>query len=113
MDWQSVDLTNALRAAFLGLVAKSPVPGGDDAIQASLREWPKKMQMVEEQLKKAGGYIAGPGFTLADVPIGLTVNRWFAAPIPIERPNLPAVADYYERLSQRPAFLAHGRNGTP
>jgi glutathione S-transferase len=113
MDWQAVDLTNALRAAFLGLVAKSPVPGGDDAIQASLREWPKKMRMVEEQLKKAGGYIAGPRFTLADVPIGLTVNRWFAAPIPLERPDLPAVADYYERLSQRPAFMAHGRNGTP
>jgi glutathione S-transferase len=78
-----------------------------------LREWPKKMQMVEDQLIKAGGYITGPSFTLADVPIGLTVNRWFAAPIAMERPNLPALADYYERLSQRPGFLAHGRNGMP
>jgi len=32
---------------------------------------------------------------------------------PMQRPDLPAVAAYYERLSQRPGFLAHGRNGTP
>ncbi len=113
MDWQAIDMMNATRAAFLGLVAKALVPGGDDAIQASLKDWPKKMQLVEDQLKKTGGYIAGPSFTLADVAIGLSVNRWFASPLPLERQDLPAVADYYERLSQRPAFMAHGRNGQP
>jgi hypothetical protein len=30
-----------------------------------------------------------------------------------ERTALRAVTDYYERLSQRPAFLAQGRNGVP
>jgi len=39
------------------------------------------------------------------------VHRWFAAPI--ERPVLPAVSDYYAILSERPAFLRHGRNGMP
>jgi glutathione S-transferase len=32
---------------------------------------------------------------------------------PMEKPELPAVAAYYERLSERPAFLLHGRNGVP
>lgn len=113
MDWQAIDLTNATRAAFLGLIAKAPLPGGEEVIQASLREWPKKMAMVEDQLKKTGADIAGPSFTLADVAVGLSVNRWFASALPIERPYLPAVADYYERLSERPAFMAHGRNGQP
>jgi glutathione S-transferase len=31
----------------------------------------------------------------------------------MERPTLPAVQDYYERLSERPGFRAHGRNGEP
>ena len=48
-------------------------------------------------------------FTLADIPIGLSVNRWFMTPWSGRR--LPHVAAYYERLSGRPAFLKHGRNG--
>jgi glutathione S-transferase len=32
---------------------------------------------------------------------------------PIAHATLPAVQAYYERLSLRPAFLAHGRNGIP
>ena len=29
------------------------------------------------------------------------------------RPDLPAVAAYYDRLDARPGFRAHGRNGMP
>jgi glutathione S-transferase len=32
---------------------------------------------------------------------------------PIARPTLPAVEAYYERLTERPGFRLHGRNGTP
>ena len=113
MDWQAIDLTQAWRGAFLAIVAKAPLPGGDDVVQASLRDWPAKMKMVEDQLKKTGGHIAAAEFTLADIPIGLTVHRWFASPLPIERPDLPATTAYYERLSERPAFMTHVRNGLP
>ena len=59
---------------------------------------------------RAASYVAGDGFTLADVPIGLSVNRWFMTPIP-DRHDYPAVSAYYDRLSLRPAYLRHGRNG--
>ena len=65
--------------------------------------------IVEAQLATTGAYIAGDRFTLADIPIGLSVNRWFMTVM--ERPAFPAVAAYYDRLSERPAFLKHGRNG--
>lgn len=114
MDWQAIDLSNAWRAAFLGLVAKAPVAGGEAAINASLEAWPKMMATVEEQLQRTGAYITGTDFTLADIPIGLTVHRWFAAPLEqMRRPNFPAMTAYYERLSQRQPFMAHGRNGLP
>ncbi|HKJ62976.1 MAG TPA: glutathione S-transferase family protein [Hyphomicrobiales bacterium] len=114
MDWQAADLINALRAAFMGGFLKAPVPGSEDAINASLREWPKKIVMIERQLETSGGYIAGPNFTLADIPVGLSVHRWFAVDLPaLQRPDLPASSAYYERLSERPAFMAHGRNGLP
>ena len=49
--------------------------------------------------------------SLADIAIGLSVNRWYETPF--EHPSLPAVRAYYERLGARPGFLAHGRNGVP
>lgn len=114
MDWQAIDLSNGWRPAFLGLVAKAPVAGGEAAIKASLESWPKMMAIVESQLQKTGAYITGADFTLADIAIGLTVHRWFAAPLEeMNRPDFPAMAAYYERLSQRPPFMAHGRNGMP
>ena len=113
MDWQSSDLTMSWRGAFLGLVAKVSLPGGDEVIQASLRDWPNKMKSIEARLAETSAYMAGPGFTLADIPIGLSVHRWFAAEVPIERPDLPATRAYYERLSERLPFMTHVRNGLP
>ena len=43
--------------------------------------------------------------------INVRKGRWFMTPM--QHPSLPAVTDYYERLRERPAFLAHGRNGVP
>ena len=113
MDWQLAELNGAFRPAFFGIFLKAQVPGGEEAIQASLRAWAAAMQKVEEQLTKTGAYIAGKDFTVADIPMGLSVNRWFATELPIERPDLPATTAYYDRLSERPAFMAHGRNGLP
>jgi glutathione S-transferase len=112
MDWQAAELTVVGRAAFHGYVTKLPIAGGDAEIQASVREWPVLMNMVEDQLTKTGAFITGPAFTLADIAIGLGVNRWFGTPLPT-KPDFPAVAAYYERLSLRPAYLAHGHNGLP
>ena len=36
--------------------------------------------VLNAQLEATGAYVAGNGFTLADIPIGLSVNRWFGTP---------------------------------
>jgi glutathione S-transferase len=41
----------------------------------------------------------------------LSLNRWFSTPL--AHPHFPAVSDYFERLADRPGFLAYCRNGTP
>lgn len=48
-------------------------------------------------------YVAGDTLTIGDIPIGMILNRWFQ--LPIERPALPAVEAYYERLRERPAYV--------
>ena len=111
MDWQATELNNAWRYAFMALVRQSPAHVDSSAIAASASQWNRHMTMLDAQLQRSGAFVAGPSFTLADVVLGLATHRWFMTPI--ERPGLAAVAAYHERLSTRPGYLLHGRNGTP
>lgn len=47
------------------------------------------VEILDGQLARTGGHVAGAAFTLADIPIGLSVNRWFMTPF--ERPAFPHV----------------------
>lgn len=109
MDWQATELNGAWRTAFMALVRG--VPTDSAAIAASVDEWNRHMAMLDARLAHTGAYAAGAAFTLADIVLGLSVHRWAAAPI--ARVYLPAVRAYYARLSERPGFMAHGRNGQP
>lgn len=111
MDWQLSELNGAWRYAFMGLVRHSPEHGDAAAIRASVESWTRKMAILEGQLAKTGAFVAGSSFTLADIVIGLSVNRWLMTPI--DRPVFPAVAEYFERLSERPGLRLHGSNGMP
>ena len=111
MDWQATELNDAWRYAFMALVRSSPMHTDPAAIDASVRSWNGRMEILEQQLQQTGAFAAGRQFTLADVVLGLATHRWFMTPM--TRPTLPAVTTYYERLSERPGFVTHGRNGVP
>jgi glutathione S-transferase len=109
MDWQSTELNPAWRYAFMALVRRNAAFQDASSIANSASRWNRLMTLLDRQLAASGGFVAGPEFTLADVAVGLSTHRWYMTPI--ERPPLPAVARYYDALSQRPGFMAHGRNG--
>lgn len=111
MDWMSTDLSGALRPVFLGLQVKMPGYTDPKSIEAGIAEWTRQMRLLDAHLAGSGPYVAGSGFTVGDVCVGLAVNRWFS--VSFEKPELKSVSAYYERLSERPAYRAHGRNGTP
>lgn len=111
MDWQAGDFNNAWRYAFMHLVRKSPAHQDPAALAAGTASWNRHVAMLDEQLARTGAFVAGPAFTLADIVIGLSVNRWFETPL--ERPALAHVQAYYDRLSERAPYRLHGRNGMP
>jgi len=111
IDWQASDLNRSWSYTFMSLVRHSPLHQSPEALAAGQAEWARYMGILDRQLAKTGAFVAGEQFSLADIPVGLSVNRWFGTPF--ERPELPAVSDYYERLSERSGYLLHGRNGTP
>jgi glutathione S-transferase len=112
MEWQGIEVSNGHRGAVMANVFNIKLPGGQEVVDHSLTEWPKLMAVIDAQLNKTGAYIAGAEFTLADICIGLTVNRWFGTPTGI-KPDFPAIDAYYDLLTERPGFQRHGRNGTP
>lgn len=111
IDWQASDLNKSWSYAFMSLVRHSPEHQDSQALAAACKDWSRHMEILNRQLESTGAYVAGNEFSLADIPVGLSVNRWFETPL--AHPDFPAVSDYYERLSHRPGYLLHGRNGTP
>lgn len=111
IDWQASDLNRSWSYAFMSLVRRSPEHQDSHALATSCRDWSKHMEILDKQLDLTGAYVSGDRFSLADIPIGLSVNRWFQTPL--AHPDFPAVRDYYERLSRRHGYRQFGRNGTP
>ncbi|MBL6618604.1 MAG: glutathione S-transferase N-terminal domain-containing protein [Reyranella sp.] len=111
IDWQATEFNSAWRYAFSAIVRKNPGFADEGQIEESKKQWARMIAILDGQIARTGAYVAGASFTLADIPIGLSVNRWFLTPF--DRPAFPQVDAYYERLGNRPAFIKHGRNGIP
>jgi glutathione S-transferase len=110
MDWQATDLNNAWRYAFMALVRSSPAHADAAQVAASIDAWNRAMGILDGQLSKTGAYAAGADFSLADVVLGLSLNRWLMTPM--ERPDYPALCAYADRLNQRPGCREFCMNGT-
>ena len=114
MDWVAYDITHALRGAFLGGQLKEAPYDHPWYVEQGQRELVHVMGLLDKHLASNGPYVMGDRFTIADIPVGLVVNRWFSLTHPgLKRPDYLALSGYYELMTERPAFRRHGRNGLP
>lgn len=111
MDWQATELNGSWGYAFGSLVRRDPARTDPAQIAKSARAWNDAMRILDDRLAATGAYAAGERFTVADVPIALSVNRWRCTPI--ERPELPAVTAYMARLAGRAGFDRWASPQTP
>jgi glutathione S-transferase len=111
MDWQASDFNNSWRTPFQALVRRNPAFQDPAALQASIELLNGMVGIIDAQIGRTGAYIAGDGFTIADIVIGLSLHRWRA--IPMARPHYANVERYYEQLLQRSGFAKYGRDGGP
>src|SRR4029079_3023878 len=99
MVWQFSDFSNTARYVFQSTVRRNPNFQDEKQITASWNAFCSAVQVLDRELARTGAYITGPDFTCADIVIGLSVHRWKS--IPLERPALPAIDRYYDRLCER------------
>jgi glutathione S-transferase len=101
MDFQLGTLFPAFRAGFLGLTRTPPEERDPDAIAASLRATAQLLAVLDAHLE-GGTFVAGEGLGVGDLALGPVVYRWLN--IEIERPDLPNLERWHDRLTERPAY---------
>ncbi|MDA7947960.1 MAG: glutathione S-transferase family protein [Hyphomicrobiaceae bacterium] len=102
MEWQTTTSNVGIRDLFFGLIVKDPSATGEDTLSKAHAQATQAMTLLDAQLAKTGAFVTGENFTIADCALGIFVNRWFS--LPIDRPDLSALATYYDRLKSRKAF---------
>ncbi len=107
MDWQATDLNMSWRYVFPALARNDPPHPDPAQIAETTAKWNRTMAILDQRLADTGAYAAGDSFTLADILLGLSANRWRRTPL-AERPDLPAVAAYLARLEMRQTVREHG-----
>ena len=67
------------------------------------------MTVLDHQLAASNAYVADTDFSLADIVLGLSTQRWRSTPG--NKPALRHVDAWFERLRPRPGFNEHVDNG--
>ncbi|MDV3513991.1 glutathione S-transferase N-terminal domain-containing protein [Stenotrophomonas sp. C1657] len=109
MDWQASDLNSAWRHVFMARVRRHPDFADDARAEASLEQWNRLMTVLDHRLAASNAYVAGTDFSLADIVLGLSTQRWRSTPG--NKPALRHVDAWFERLRARPGFTEHVDNG--
>jgi glutathione S-transferase len=104
MDWSATTLQRDFMDLFWGYY-RTP----DEK-----RDWPRIRELIESctrHYRLLDGeltqrpYLAGDRFTMADIPAGTTLYRYFG--LDLERPHIPHVEAWYQRLTTRSAYREH------
>jgi glutathione S-transferase len=106
MDAQQTVLNRPMTQVFWGLV-RTPADQRDlGAVAAAIVETAKAWRMIDAELSRHD-YIAGDALTLCDIPWGVHAHRWFGMDyLGLDRPEMPALRAWYDRLYARAAFQA-------
>ena len=102
MDWQLSVVNPPITTLFRALLRKENIPAAE--VDAARKRAGEVWKMLDTQLAKTP-FAAGQDLTVGDIALGNAIHRWFK--FAIERPELPSLKMWYERLCARPAYQKH------
>ena len=105
MDWQLSVLVQPVSIVFWNLI-RTPATGSDHAAVAKATAEANHAAAILDGHLAKHDFVAGPRFTMGDIPVGATVHRWLALP-GVQRPPLPALKAWHARLGERLGFRSH------
>ena len=87
------------RDAFIQWIRTPAAQRNSALIAASVAATEPLLDLLEQHLARSP-FMAGEHFTMADIPIGCEMHRWWG--LPQERPARPALERWYRTVSTRP-----------
>lgn len=99
MDWQQTTTNPAGRDAFLQWIRTPAAQQRPDLIARSVAAMEPLLDILENHLAQRS-FMLGDSFSMADIPLGCEVHRWFGLPQP--RPAWPHLERWLRTLTQRP-----------
>lgn len=102
LDWSLSTLAPAERPVFIALV-RTPAEQRDmDALATNMKTLAARWKIVDGHLQ-GRFHPEGDRFTIADIVLGAFAKRWFGLE-GIDRPPMPSLERWYQRVTQRAAF---------
>lgn len=105
-DWASTVFAPAITPVFWGLIRTPAEQRDANAIRAHAVKTAAALALLSHQLQDRN-FICGDHLTIADLVMGSNIWRWYNLPldsINYERPPMPNLEAYLERLKARPAY---------
>ncbi|MEO8716492.1 MAG: glutathione S-transferase C-terminal domain-containing protein, partial [Acetobacteraceae bacterium] len=104
MDAQQTTMNRPQGTIFINLIRTPPEKRDQSVIDAAIKEAAGAWRLIATELGKHD-FICGDALTLADLCWGVHVHRWLN--MHFDRPDVPNLKAWYDRLLARPAYRQH------
>lgn len=105
MDWEQTSFQPSFSNGLFWGYWRTPAEQHDwPFIDRHIAVCGRELSVLDQALAQRR-FVAGDRFSLADVPIGACMFRYFGLDLP--RPDLPNVERWYGELQTRPAYRRH------
>ncbi len=101
MDWQQTTIHPDITFIFWAVVRDLKANQDPEKLAGAGSRATQAWQVVDEHLGDRD-YLCGDHLTMADIPLGAAVWRWYN--MKIDRPTLANLEAWHQRLQQRPGF---------
>lgn len=101
MDWSTSRMAPLYSDLVWGIMRTAPADRDEARISAAIVRAGDYLAMADATLARQP-WLSGETFAMGDIPLGSLIYAWFE--LPIQRPELPHLADWYARLRERPAY---------
>jgi len=101
MDWQATTLNAAIGPAFIQLIRTPAEKRDNGIIETACQSAEAKLALLDAHLA-TNAFVTGGHFTMGDIPMGCSVDRWMK--LPIARAARPNVERWYAGLRGRPGM---------
>lgn len=104
MDWYQTGPHRPMTTLFWQLIRTAPGQVDQGLITSAIADCTGFWTILDKHLETRS-YVLGDEISMADIPLGCAAFRWHS--MDFERPDLPAMRAWWNRLRKRPAYQNH------